>query len=221
MGANHSFNAELKDTYWDQVITALLDKGYWVTLDYQAHEHSVVLKMLNPGVWQCRTFVPLLGVRIPHIQTSNPNLTVKIDDVDFKATNPGVWCMHFHEVTDSNRFTDWQDYESDEVVTSQVDPVEITPLVNTINERKVVHVEVEGDVDVESIKTAVETATLNDSTIGIDPNSKSQLKPGDEGEVKAPVITSTTDATEAYAEGTKEDPLSKAEKKTKVKKTEA
>ena len=116
MGANHSFSSESLDPYWDHVITALLDRGFWVTLDYQAHEHETVLKMLNAGIWQCRTFVPLLGVRIPKVQTSNVNLTVKIDDVDFNATNAGVWCLHHHELTDSNRYTSWQDYESDEVL---------------------------------------------------------------------------------------------------------
>ena len=117
MGANHSFAInDTTDSYWDSTITKLLDKGFWVTLDYQAHEHEAVLKMLNPGIWQCRTFVPLLGVRIPKVQESSPNLTIKIDDVDFRATNPGVWCLHFHEITDSNRFTDWNEYATDVVL---------------------------------------------------------------------------------------------------------
>lgn len=123
MGANHSFSSASQDPYWDHVITALLDRGFWVTLDYQAHEHATVLGMLNRGIWQCRTFVPLLGVRIPKVQTSNPNLTVKIDDIDFAATNPGVWCLHHNQLTDSNRFTDWQDYGTDEVLSPMAGPV--------------------------------------------------------------------------------------------------
>jgi hypothetical protein len=115
MGANHSFNDTI-DAYWDQSITALLDRGFWVTLDYEAHLHEKVLVALNKGIWQSRLFVPLLSVRIPNIQMSSPNLTVKIDDIDFKATNPGVWCMHFREVTDSNRFTDWVEYDTDVVI---------------------------------------------------------------------------------------------------------
>jgi len=117
MGANHSFDAgDGTDGYWDHAITALLDKGFWVTLDYPAHTHSTVLKMLNPGIWQSRIFVPLLRVPVPHIETSNPNLTLKIDDIDFAATNPGVWCFAYHELTDSNRFTDWRDYADDSIV---------------------------------------------------------------------------------------------------------
>ena len=142
LGANHSFDTAHYTDYfgktWDDQITYLLDRGFWVTLDYQAHQHETVLKMLNPGVWQSRLFVPLLGVRIPKIETSSPNLTVKIDDVDFKATNRGVWCMHFHEVTDSNRFTDWQDYESDSVIgsTSQKQAASIMSSLENIVEPK-------------------------------------------------------------------------------------
>ncbi len=115
MGANHSFSANLS-TYWDETITALIDKGYMVTLDYQAHEHVTVLSMLGKSVWRSRLFVPLLSVRVPDIQTSNVNLTIKIDDIDFDSTNAGVWCLHHHEVTDSNRFTSWNEYSTDQVI---------------------------------------------------------------------------------------------------------
>lgn len=130
MGANHSFDASDSDVYWDQTITSLLDSGLWVTLDYQAHEHSSVLKMLNAGVWQCRLFVPLLGVRIPNVQSSSPNLTVKIDDVDFNSSNPGVWCFHFREITDSNRFTSWDEYTGDQILSiNNAEKTHVEPLV--------------------------------------------------------------------------------------------
>src|ERR1035437_4873094 len=159
LGANHSFDAKYDTAHfaktWDQQITYLLDKGYWVTLDYPAHQHETVLKMLNPGIWQSRIFVPLLSVRIPHVETSSPNLTVKIDDVDFKATNPGVWCMHFHEVTDSNRFTDWNEYATDVVIQEQ--------------ERKVFTVDV-GDATPEEAKKILNSVkeALNNPELGID-----------------------------------------------------
>lgn len=131
LGANHSFSAVgPADTYWNTIVTALLEKGYMVTLDYEAHTHSTVLNMLDKAVWQSRSFVPLLSVRIANVQTSSQNLTIKIDDIDFKATNPGVWCLHHHEVTDSNRFTDWVEYSTDEIV-GTVAPVEKeTPVLN-------------------------------------------------------------------------------------------
>ena len=195
MGANHSFDVTDASTpYWDRTIMALLDKGYWVTLDYQAHQHISVLKLLNAGIWQSRIFVPLLSVRIPSVQMSSPNLTVKIDDVDFEATNPGVWCMHFREVTDSNRFTDWNDYGTDSVITQE---------------------------ESAQMPTA-QTEVKNQTELGLDPDSKSLLKPDYEETKVSPVafIKSPADAAEAYAEGAKTDPLSAAEstKKAKAKK---
>jgi hypothetical protein len=231
LGANHSFNATITSSYWDKTITALLDRGFWVTLDYQAHEHELVLKMLNPGIWQSRQFVPLLGVRIPKVQTSSPNLTVKIDDIDFNATNPGVWCMHFHEVTDSNRFTDWQDYGTDVVITEEQTTSNATaPVYADINkpalnldgikqliekDRVVTHVEVEGDVTEDNLRVIEEA--FNDTSLGLDPDGKSKLKPDPDAqeETKTNVVDSPASVIEAYTEGAKEDPLGKSAPKPK------
>lgn len=201
MGANHSFNAASEDPYWDQVITALLDKGFWVTLDYQAHEHETVLRMLNPGIWQSRQFVPLLGVRIPKVQTSSPNLTIKIDDIDFNATNEGVWCIHHHEITDANRFTPWQDYATDSILEPMAGAVPNPVLTVPAPKPAPVIVPVKAE-------EVAEPAVKNDASIGLDTESPSQLKP-ETAEDAAPtlVVNTVTDAAEAYAEGTKEDPL--------------
>ena len=224
MGANHSFNVDPSDgtLYWDNTITALLDKGFWVTLDYQAHQHENVLKMLNPGVWQSRMFVPLLSVRIPNIETSSPNLTVKIDDVDFKATNRGVWCMHFHEVTDSNRFTDWQDYESDSVVnsTAQKQAASIMSSLENIVEpklQKVTHIDV-GSMEPAEALTKV-SEIINDPTLGLDMVATTALKADPDALVEAvnDVVNTPQGAAAAYAEGSTSDPLSEsAPKKVKA-----
>lgn len=227
MGANHSFDVDPTDTtfYWDKTITALLDRGYWVTLDYPAHQHAAVLNMLNKGVWQSRTFVPMLGVRIPKVQTSSLNLIVKIDDIDFKATNPGVWCMHFHEVTDSNRFTDWQEYGSDVVIHAEDDkptpmppyipqpqvstemrgmrkPIDLKDLVSTV------YADInKPDIDLESIREtlAEDEKVKNDQELGLDPKAKSALK--GKPDVKVADVADI-DVLEAYAAGTTSDPLS-------------
>jgi hypothetical protein len=205
LGANHSFHTYHVTDYfietWNNLITRLLDKGYWVTLDYPAHQHQTVLKMLNPGIWQSRLFVPLLSVRIPKIETSSPNLTVKIDDIDFKATNPGVWCMSVREVTDSNRFTDWTEYSTDVVIKTE----EIPPA------------------------TQVQSDVKNDASLGLDPDSKSMLKPETLDELVAKItpenvhktlLDTPAAAAEAYAAGATQDPLANkpASKKTSAKK---
>ncbi len=220
LGADHSFDASHNTEYftktWDSLITKLLDKGFWVTLDYPAHQHETVLKMLNAGIWQCRLFVPMLSVRIPKVQTSSVNLTIKIDDIDFKATNPGVWCLNHHEITDSNRFTDWNEYGDDVVVELQNEVVE---------DRQVHYIDVGAAGPAEAAAIVEAIVAQNEQSTGLDPDRPSQLKPAtdEEENTTVNVIVDTASAAEAYADGTTEDPLGKnaTAKKQKVKKTEA
>lgn len=199
MGANHSFEVDPTDgtMYWDQTITALLDRGFWVTLDYPAHQHRSVLLMLNPEVWHSRLFVPLLRVEIPNVQTSSSNLTVKIDDVGFNATNPGVWCMNFNEVTDSNRFTGWIEYESD-VIVGDTEKEEIVVELGAVD-NSVLIAKKEEPVE------PVVTTEMNPHELGLDAVATTALKP--EETVTDPVVVTPVDAAEAYATGATEDPL--------------
>jgi hypothetical protein len=41
---------------------------------------------------------------------------IKIDDKDFKATNPGVWTHSLHKLKDRSKFTAWADYKNDEII---------------------------------------------------------------------------------------------------------
>jgi len=112
LGANRSFTLNHD---WNHLLTKLLDsKGMTVTLDYQASHHKQLTQVLSRGVWQCRSFIPLITVDITSINTLNQNLTVKIDDPEKK--NDGVWCWNQHEIMDSNKFTGWNEYEDDEFI---------------------------------------------------------------------------------------------------------
>ena len=210
MGANHSFDVEheVKDTYWKETITRLLDQGFYVSLDYPAHLHSLVLPMFSKGVWQCRTFIPMLRVCIPNLEDSNPNLTVKIDDVDFASTNQGVWAWHFHELTDSNKFTGWGDYGTDVVI------------------QKAVSTDV-GDMPVkEAAKPVKEPHKKNNNVVidtnpmGLDADSPSKLKPDVDPIVSVFAPKSVETVADAYAEGETEDVTTKLTKKAKAKKAE-
>jgi len=229
LGANHSFDTTyvtdyLAKTTSDQIVE-LLGAGFMVTLDYQAHQHDKVLAMLAPEVWQSRQFVPLLSVRIPHVGTSSINLTVKIDDIDFKATNPGVWCLHHNQIMDSNRFTDWKEYESDNVIATEEDPILHEP----VGEGEPDHVPPTGEIPNAVTQSAMKEArdmakkadtelpneerndTVTDPvdpTLGLDIKPTTALK-ADPEEVAKPVVSATPEtAAAAYAEGTKADPLS-------------
>ena len=44
------------------------------------------------------------------------NIVVKIDDTDFRATNPGVWCWSVRDLINEDHFTDWKEYKGDEII---------------------------------------------------------------------------------------------------------
>lgn len=235
MGANHSFTtavdyeaSEDPFAYWDKTITTLLDRGFWVTLDYQAHEHTQVLKILNKGIWQSRLFVPMLSVRIANVQTSSPNLTVKIDDIDFKATNPGVWCLNHHELTDSNRFTDWVEYGTDVVIELDDKPTPMPPFPPKVSEvdrsdRKPINLKDlkpmgqlgGGDSFMGTLDHL--KAQENDQALGLDADAKSSLKADPEAVIAKVAPKSAAEAAEMYADGTTADPLSAEGSKKPVK----
>ena len=229
LGANHSFEGEFESTkQHEKLIHALLDRGFWVTLEYPAHKHDVMLKVLNAGIWQCRNFVPLLRVQIPKIENSSINLTVKIDDIDFNATNPGVWCMHYRELTDSNRFTGWIDYEADSIIgneeaenisdtSTSTPPADVTKTTDVIK-------------PVENIEDSPVEESLNNTELGLDINPTTSLKPDaeeDDAYTKqlkgTPIVNTPDEAAALYAADATTDSLGKdAPKKTKVtKKAEA
>jgi hypothetical protein len=204
---------------WEVQIHKLLDKGYMVSLDYPAHKHVDVLKIIGPGIWQSRNFVPVLSVAIPCVNTSSVNLTVKIDDSNFKETNPGVWCMNHTEVTDSNRFTSWTEYGDDLIITDDV----VSPEVKPVAVRAPMPVAPPLDKKTEEALQPSEEELLQDPEIkagfdmnpqdlGLDLKSESKLKPESEEEKAealakvAPVVSSEVLA-DAYTDGTTEDKL--------------
>lgn len=209
VGANHSFDpAEIVKAKagegWQTIVAGLLDRGYFVTVDYEAHKHRDALQIFSHGVWQSRQFVPLLSVRIPKVETSSLNLTVKIDDVDFQATNEGVWCLNYREVTDSNRFTPWTEYTQDQVL-SAIATTDVrdtpTPMPPTVKPA-----ETTGEtVKLSELRKVEMSPVINDTEAGLDRTPTSALKPETQENVKAvvdAVNTSPADAAAAYAETT-------------------
>ena len=216
LGFQNSFSTD-DQLYWDQIITILLDTGFMVTLEYQAHQHQEVLKMLNPGIWQCRLFIPLLNVKIPNIHNSNPNLSIKIDDVEPGQTNDGVWCLHHKEITDSNRLTTWTHFEFE-----NADGYEKIDLNNTISES--IKNKVEDNKETVDQIADTDPEIKNDTNAGLDFNPTSALKPETEEETRRvnrvlekinPEVVA--DAAELYAT-VSPDVLEKDTKKSRSKK---
>jgi len=116
-GANHSFNPVYNDyagwKQWDDMITFFLDKDYLCSLDIPL---SAVEEFNDGGLNDYNNFIPQIRVPIPYIKLWNYNTMLKIDDKDFKATNPGVWCHSLHDLKDRSKFTPWVDYKNDEII---------------------------------------------------------------------------------------------------------
>lgn len=112
LGANQCF-AEVPG--WNTLAVELMKEGYWVTLDYPVTSHEWVLNECSSAM-ECGLFIPQISVKIPHIQKCNYNTTIKIDDKDFKASNPGVWCWPLSDLLPRAKFTAWTAYTNDKII---------------------------------------------------------------------------------------------------------
>jgi hypothetical protein len=114
-GANHSFNpSDYKEhKSWEDMIMHFLDKDYLCSLDIPLNQ---VEEFNDGGLNERDNFIPQIRIPIPYIRLWNYNTMLKIDDKDFKATNPGVWSHSLHTLMDRSKFTDWNQYKNDEIV---------------------------------------------------------------------------------------------------------
>jgi len=116
-GANMSFPHLLVNDYrwqdWENMITPVLDAGYLVSLDFDV---ACVEGLAESSLCEYNNFIPMISVKVPYIRLLNYNATLKIDDKDFNATNPGVWCHSIHALQKRSVFTDWSKYIKDESI---------------------------------------------------------------------------------------------------------
>lgn len=111
-GANHSFDPKTPEEWraWESMIMYFLERGYWCTLDIPI---SAVEQFNDGGLCDYRNFIPQIRVSVPYTKLWNYNTMLKIDDKDFDATNPGVWCHSLHSLMSSETFTSWDEYKGD------------------------------------------------------------------------------------------------------------
>lgn len=117
-GANQSFptgRATSTDwTRWENMIFPFIGQGYWCTLDIDVSE---VEGLLDCVLVEHHKFIPMISIKLPYLQQLGYNATIKLDDKDFAASNPGVWCHSLHSLTKREGvFTDWSNYTKDEIV---------------------------------------------------------------------------------------------------------
>lgn len=122
-GANQSFpNPGVNDhgiwTAWETMIMTVLSSGAWCTLDLDVRAAE---GLHESCLCDNDRFIPMISVKLPYIKLFNYNTTIKLDDRDFEATNPGVWCHSLHDLKNRAVFTDWSKYSQDETITLKKD----------------------------------------------------------------------------------------------------
>ena len=115
LGTSQCFQPKTTEDWaeWDNFITRLLKAKLWVTLDFGVEYAGHI----NEYSWnEYNNFIPMISVKLPYIKQLGYNATLKLDDKDFRATNPGVWCHNLHDLQDRTVFTDWSKYTKDETL---------------------------------------------------------------------------------------------------------
>lgn len=111
LGANKLYSKQVMDWAWiNEVVKAAALSGIEVTLDFPVHVWDYVLEYINVGASNLHLNV---SVEMPNISRCS-NVNVKVDDIDFECTNPGVWVYPVRQ--DSAEFNDWTVYGKDEIV---------------------------------------------------------------------------------------------------------
>jgi len=117
-GANQSFPALHKNDGeawrdWEFMIQTCLNLGFLCTLDLDVAQTE---GLLESSLVEYHNFIPMSSVKLPYIKQLGYNATIKLDDRDFAATNPGVWCHSLHDLQKREVFTDWSKYIQDKVI---------------------------------------------------------------------------------------------------------
>jgi len=116
LGANQSFQLgsiygnEKEQNSWDDLVSTLLKSDLWVTLDYDLKYHDFVLES---GYNENDRFISMISVKLPYIDQLNYNACLKVDDIDFRKSNTGVWVHRVHDLKALDKYTDWSYYTND------------------------------------------------------------------------------------------------------------
>jgi len=92
----------------------LMDTGYYVTIDYPYSLHTEVKERFK-SVWKNEKFIPFCSIIFPNSEDDD-QLCIKVDDVDFNKTNPGVWTMSMNHFKQTSGFTSWKEYKQDQPI---------------------------------------------------------------------------------------------------------
>ena len=92
----------------------LMEEGYYVTIDYPYSSHIEVKERFKLA-WKNEKFIPFCSIIFPNSEDDD-QLCIKVDDVDFNKTNPGVWTMSMDHFKQTSGFTSWKEYKQDQPI---------------------------------------------------------------------------------------------------------
>ena len=92
----------------------LMEEGYYVTIDYPYSSHTEVKERFKLA-WKNEKFIPFCSIIFPNSEDDG-QLCIKVDDVDFNKTNPGVWTMSMDHFKQTSGFTSWKEYKQDQPI---------------------------------------------------------------------------------------------------------
>jgi len=115
-GANHSFNPNTPGAWlnWNNIIEHFLKLGKQCSLDIP----FTVVNDFNNKTNLCSysNFIPQIRIPVANIKDWSYNTMIKLDDIDFNATNPGVWTHNLKALQNDDVFTSWTDYNNDNII---------------------------------------------------------------------------------------------------------
>ena len=86
------------------------------TLRIKSDKTEYEIIIIENGFNEHEQFISMISVKLPYIEQLNYNACIKIDDENFRATNPGVWVYYAQELKDRKKFTSWEDYGKDQPI---------------------------------------------------------------------------------------------------------
>ena len=98
------------------MIAHFLKKDIPVSLDIPYIGSELIL---DSNLVTYPNFIPQIRVPIPNINEWPKNTMVKVDDIGYDQTNPGVWCHTIDDLKDNKKFTSWDKYTKDKEITDE------------------------------------------------------------------------------------------------------
>lgn len=75
------------------------------------------IQQIHPLLDKYQKLIINVSIQIPFAEKHRQRISLKIDDVTFKATNPGVWsCVITDIMAHSYTFTPWEQYKKDRII---------------------------------------------------------------------------------------------------------